>query len=939
MKVGRIVVSLWILAVCTAASAFASSEFKIGNDAGAREISVAGGRLHTIAVENHLSSARLMTEGEEFRIGWAGGQETTSSQFKFVRVLTSTPKRLEVLLRLSKPALQARVFYWAEDRPPVLRKQVILEGDSGGMIVRWLEVESIKFSGEKVTYSAYADSPVELRKIPAAPSTFSLPPVGQPVFLETAFLGLEFPAGYNWQHPDGSVRLKHYPGQAITPAKSLTSKIAVIGFSRPGLLADTFDDYILQLKVDPDRVRFVDVLSAYAQIFPPQLLPGLAALDRIKHLFGKDGKQDVFDDFTYDAGHHQYRTEGIFVPQEQGLWDVTQPALTSLGMKLGMWTSFSVTNDQLTMDWAKSQGYEFQNSRALCFAGPKFHAAYQQRYEELLRSYDVGLITYDVMGPGQGDYCNTPGHGHYVTPVPNAEEFARTCKSGEEYLAYMEKYGGREVGREGLEAQANAIIDFLPRLRQLRPQIFLDLYASGGWLSPWWMEYWDAVHIGSDAGVNLLPTPYTREALIHNRDITAEGFFYGPATNKFPLWGVEHYGWQVRSEYVSYELREENEDMTHGWQSEMVMAMVARGSQDNHALTDLEMMSGVPGFAAFYRQINRWARQNRDVMRHGRMFGGRPTRFEPFGYARYEGRSDRVLVVVRNPSLESRKLTIPLSAEVGFRNDHAQFRAWTVYPYQRLDGRPVKAGQSLEVTLGPYEVRVIDFRPLADLPAIPMPQDVRFTVEPHGSYLQYRLFLEPGETQTVHWTQNLKASEWKTADSSQIWQVNDDTSTLNGGDHPLPELSVTPLANTDTSSKLWKFACTNPGGYHDAEAWLMRRGKIPAGDRISMDLAGCPWCVTYVAWRGYAGLTPTQYPKDLADQWYGKVIPPGRHGIVLKMKDAPDQTWGVWVYGARRLSEVQVSYEPDAGSISLPAMLPASHPEFVPNVWTVRELH
>jgi len=186
-------------------------------------------------------------------------------------------------------------------------------------------------------------------------------------------------------------------GQAITPAKPLISKIAVIGFSRPGLLADTFDDYILKLKVYPDRVRFVDVLTVYAQIFPPQLLPGLATLDRLKHLFGKDGKQDIFDDFTYDAGHHQYRAEGIFVPQEEGLWEVTQPALTSLGMKLGMWTSFSITNDQFTMDWAKSQGYEFQHSHLLCFAGPRFHAAYQQRYEEALRSYDVGLITYDVM--------------------------------------------------------------------------------------------------------------------------------------------------------------------------------------------------------------------------------------------------------------------------------------------------------------------------------------------------------------------------------------------------------------------------------------------------------------------------------------------------------------------------------------------------------------
>jgi hypothetical protein len=154
----------------------------------------------------------------------------------------------------------------------------------------------------------------------------------------------------------------------------------------------------------------------------------------------------------------------------------------------------------------------------------------------------------------------------------------------------------------------------------------------------------------------------------------------------------------------------------------------------------------------------------------------------------------------------------------------------------------------------------------------------------------------------------------------------------------VPELSVTALARTDPSSNTWKFVCINPGDYRDAEVWLMRRGKIPVGDRVSIDLNTCPWCVTYVSWRGYVGLTPTQYPKDLADQWYRKVIPPGRHEIVLKMKGAEDGKWGVWVHGDRRLSDVCISYQPEAGNAALPALLPPSRAQFEPKVWTVRDL-
>jgi hypothetical protein len=132
--------------------------------------------------------------------------------------------------------------------------------------------------------------------------------------------------------------------------------------------------------------------------------------------------------------------------------------------------------------------------------------------------------------------------------------------------------------------------------------------------------------------------------------------------------------------------------------------------------------------------------------------------------------------------------------------------------------------------------------------------------------------------------------------------------------------------------------CTNPGGYHDAQVWLMQRGKIPAGDRVDAELSSCPWGVTDVSWREYVGITPSQYPQGLADQWYRKVIPPGRHQIVLNMKGSQDVQWGLWVYGARRLSDVQLRYMPEAGSPALPALLPPSRPEFEPQVWTVRQL-
>jgi hypothetical protein len=672
-----------------------------------RALSGADGKLRTKTILNEIAKRELAISGPEFVLTWGQGDTVTSDDFDLVSIEKTTDGAL-ACLKNTELGLAAEVNYRGGPGRSWLTKQIrFINVGTAPFLLRTIELEHIKVNGEDITYAVNRDggkvSPELRARLEKARREYDiglrilqgytdvsadhgfprLGDWGQPVYTESLWFGVEFPATRSSATPDGVIFLRHHPGTELKPGSEYVTKRAVLGAAAAGGVKQAFFDYVATLAPRHEVPALHFYWNGFRVIKPPdragQALQALKYLERLKNDTGF-----TFDAFTFDAAYEMYRPDGLFVPAEEGVWEKTAKALEPLGTKLGFWTSFSCIYCVRTYAWGKTQGYEFQEGdKSYCLAGPKYFAAIKKRLEDIARDHNMGSVNFDGMYWGQGYGCNRPGHDHLV---------------GE----------GTEIGVFATEKVVEKQFEIWRSLRSINPDIILDNFICGEWASPWWLMQLDGVHtVFGDTVGSGIPSPWLRDELITARDI--EVFEERKLGRQFPLWAEDLYGTQVRRDHLIDGITVTGESMAERWEDEYVMALPGRGSINNNiVVSDLEVLDGSRGGLTFLAKVAQWTEANQGIYADYRLLGGVPHERELYGYSHADGEG-RAVVALRNPSITRGSFALTMDGALGMSSCEEKIYVNVIYPYRRTYD-PVRFGETVQVPVEDFQVLLLDVR-------------------------------------------------------------------------------------------------------------------------------------------------------------------------------------------------------------------------------------
>jgi len=647
------------------------STVKVSSSGVGRVLRDNNGRLQTVELVNKIADRKLSVAGAEFVLTYGNGEVLSSDEFK----LTSLSRRhggAVAKLEHKELGLRATITYSTVSGRGWIYKQIEFTNTSDRpFLLRTVDVEHIRVEGEKITYAVDRAFP-------------RISDWGQPVYTESLWFGLEFPATRSSVSEDGFIFLRHHPGFEIMPGESYTTKKAVIGAAEPDKVKKSFMDYVVTLvprKVVPEMHMY---WNGFRVIKPPDRLgQGLEMIKYAKKLYEQTGYS--FDAWSYDAGFDMYRGDMLFVPMESELWPKTSEALKTIGTPLGMWASFSDKFDTPAQFWGKTMGYELQNDQCFCLAGNTYYRAIKSRLGNIVRKYGINTITFDGMWWTEGFGCNQPQHGHLV--------------------------GG--PGEEGLYSTERVVenkMKIFESLREINPGIVLDLFVCQEWASPWWLMQLDGVHsVSGDTLAAGIASPWVRDELITVRDIQVYEE-HNKERRQFPLWAEDLYGTQVRKEHIIDGTVVTSEAMSERWEDEYVMALPGRGTvaAANLMCSDLQVIDGSKGGLKFLGDVANWTRANQAIYRDFHLIGGNPRKLEICGYSHSDGKG-RAIVALRNPYITAKAFSLAVDESLGLTKTDEKLYVNIVYPYRKTF-EAVSFGEAVNIEMQDYQVMLIEVR-------------------------------------------------------------------------------------------------------------------------------------------------------------------------------------------------------------------------------------
>jgi hypothetical protein len=614
-----------------------------------RTFALRNGAPRTTGIANRLAGGAdlPLRDAAEFVVTLGGGRRLTDADFTAVAWTHEASPKGPAVLRSS---------FRRSD--PGLAVEVTYALDPGRGVIR----KQVAVSG--------TDAPVLIDRLelerftPARPATAHEGP-GQPVYVGDLFWGCEHPAAENVVR-DGAVSLGFLAGVEVAAGIPAFSRTSVVGAAFAGRVRDGFFEYLEGIR--PVRVRpFVANYTRF-DLDPydeDQAKKAIAALvQRMVREYATPCQAYVLDE-GWDAPSDPWVPDPVRFPR--GL-DPLRKAMEGSGMALGL---------RLTAGGVASGGAPAAaTAKRACLGDAATRRRLLERTASLLREQGVSFLRID----GFAAPCSEAAHGH-------------------------------RVGAYAGVAAADAVLEALAGIRQARPDVFL-LLGDGFWPSPWWLAHADALWRGdADYGFSQDPKEAPRrerwvtfvDAVLHRelrqraaqvplRAIATGAIVHGRLRGDRPeLQGTVG----ERDEHVS------------AWEH-MAVLECARGTRVadlylSHAVTTRDQWSVLATWL-------RWAREHDEILAHGAMAGGDPSKGKPYAFV--HALPGRAVVAARNPSDREQILTLPVDAPP-FLFARDRTIEWTsAYPDKA--GGAVKPGAPWTTVLPPYGVRVAELKAVTD---------------------------------------------------------------------------------------------------------------------------------------------------------------------------------------------------------------------------------
>lgn len=496
---------------------------------------------------------------------------------------------------------------------------------------------------------------VQLLDIELTGTARSFPSLGQPVYTDDLFFGMEYPAS-DCRTENNRLHIQRFYG---TTATLIKCEPVVIAFRRPGMsIEDSFMEYILARKQHKTRP-----FAIYNTWYDLRDFNEQQVLDTWNswhdELIARRGI--TLDSFVLDDGWDNY----------DSLWDKAKDrfpagfknitkAIEAGGSRLGIWVSPWGGYEKAAVRrraFGKAHGYEIlSTNKGFCLAAPRYKARFIELCQQFMNQDGVNYFKFD----GFPSRCSDASHGH-----PIGDKFEQS-------------------------AFVDAFIESLKQLKANDPDVFLNL-TSGVWLSPWWLLHGDAVWRGEhDYGTEGTGAP------VELSDNYVDSVVYRALREKnlqFPVSYLMTHGIIKGKIDVIHHTSETLQQ----WK-DRVATSVGRGLLMQELYFTPKTLTSEQ--ADFVAEMLKWWRPRANVLERTHMVFGDPQKSEAYGYVHWK--DNQIILLLRNPSdttqtLDLTQQTLRLSDTVKLSQE------WTVV-YSTIS----RANLTSSISLSPREVLLME---------------------------------------------------------------------------------------------------------------------------------------------------------------------------------------------------------------------------------------
>lgn len=508
--------------------------------------------------------------------------------------------------------------------------------------------------------------------------------LGQPVYIDSLYLGCEFPLCSN-VIKEGTASVTYYNGKSLSTLVKdgvYRSYDAVVGAAEGNLFAQVqkaFFSYIRTIsKPCYLRRQYNSWYDNMLNITRENVTSSFLEIEKGLTKYG----EPVVDSFVADDGWNDY--EGGFWGFNKNFPDGLTPFTElseSFGSRFGLWLGprGGYTND--TPKFAKQiekagNGYFNKQAQDICVASEKYADKTGQLLFDFMKQYRLNYFKLDGFAQKP---CKNKKHDHMVGGENNMYFYTDIW---EKWIAVFEKLSDSAAEKFWIN---------------------LTCYAPpSAWFLKWVNSVW--MQISNDHGfIGKKGKVSDKDGFLSYRDEMYFDF-YETRQFQFPQMSLYNhdpiYG-------VSAKVKMSDEDFRS-----YLFTMAARGTSFWELYYSHSLMNEAKW--RINHSALRFIDRNMFVLSHSVIFGGRPSESKCYGYACFT--ESEGILCLRNSSAEKQNFTVKLDEHIGISKAFSKKEVCTVIPYTigTLE-ESLGYGDSITATLDGFDTKIFHFGKKAEV--------------------------------------------------------------------------------------------------------------------------------------------------------------------------------------------------------------------------------
>ncbi len=569
--------------------------------------------------------------------------------------------------------LKVKLIYNVRNDNPVIRKHIELSFDKRGdkaIILDYIDFESLHF-----------DSSLNYWSIPKQENShvpgYALE-MGQPLYVDSLFFGVEFPANLN-KIEKNVTSLRYFSGKKLSDIMKnnlFVSYDAVLGGADGKTFPQVqraFFDYIKTIS-KPIKLRR-QYNSWYDHMLNITRENVYGSFLEIEKAMTKTGEKPL-DCYVADDGWNDY-SKGFWgfnekFPDELYPFSALAGALSS---NFGLWLGprGGYTND--TIKFAKhiekaGNGYVNKNSKDICVASDKYIAKTSELMLDFQKRFDLNYWKLDGFAQRP---CKNKHHDH-MTGGYNYMYF---------YTDVWEKW--------------TAVFDKLYANSKGNYWINLTCYAPP---SPWFLTHVNSLwmQISDDVGfIGKKGQLSDKDRMLSYRD---EKYFdfYNDRQFQLPQRALYNHD-PIYGNEAKVEMNDEDFRV-------YLFTMAMRGTCFWELYYSYNMMNEAKWRINY--SVLRFLEDNIDVLANSVIFGGRPSKGQVYGFSAFA--DNEGILCLRNPSGDTTEYTVRLDESIGVNKNLIYAPMVQILPYNNKGISEIYSfGDTIKISLAPYETKIMHF--------------------------------------------------------------------------------------------------------------------------------------------------------------------------------------------------------------------------------------